>query len=292
MVSYWTQLVLVLLFGPLAMTLDGLGISGPPWFRLTLEAASELQPLIRDSNAFFCTSIVISAIIGFLSWTPSIIGLSFIYHVLRFELSMVSISAFPMAWSNYNVGYTGKQLAFSVFVLVIFIIHIVLCLAPNPLASTFEMYTTIQQNCQLHHGFVYSISGSITAWLLDYISTIIAWGSALVLLMTVLCGWPPFRRVVRNRLFDWCKTIWLGACPVWLQKNGSKIYLVVLSALLMLGSGSAGAVLQWLRLTEHKLSGPLYQDNKWGFGQVMAVLIWLPVLMKAVEMIWSTPRST
>lgn len=50
-----------------------------------------------------------------------------------------------------------------------------------------------------------------------------------------------------------------------------------------------------------KASGPLYQDSQWGFGQVTAVLAWVPVLLKvlreivgaypAISELWATHKT-
>lgn len=289
MVSYWIQFVLVLLITAVPLILDSLERPGPPWFRSFLE---ELQPINRSSNAILCLAILASAAIWIWSSPPTLLGASFIYHLITLEIAMMSIPALQLAWSIYEVKCTGWQSAYFFIFIAMFIIHIVLIGVGNPLACVSAMLETIQKDCQLHHGFVSSIPESVTVKVLDWIFTVIARGGAVISLMTFACGWPLIRCKIGNSFFDWCKAFFLRVCPPWLRTTVSKCYLFCISILLIVGLVLGLIILHWFRSTEHKLSGPLYQDNKWGFGQVMAVFMWLPLLKQAGEEVLSMPQST
>jgi hypothetical protein len=135
--------------------------------------------------------------------------------------------------------------------------------------GTVSVYKKLAQECQNQHklahfaGYIGSTSSSDSA--IKYLGIGAAIGAGISVLGCILA--IPLAKLYKIRV---------AVIPQWLKRHGVGILLTVIllfyTSLVILDA----LMIEDFRTIWRKISGDLFHDNEWGFGQTTAVLLWAP----------------
>lgn len=273
--SYILQVTLTIIFGPLFVAIFGLR----KWLRLsryTQEYLQQVQNSFLDVSAQFTIPVAVAAVVR-LYQSPPFFEISFLQSLTTMQfLGLLSTTLAALVAMPKHPD-TRRILVISLYLIVDFGFFMGMI---GFLRTTKASATTIQElvnACKEYQpispGFVYPApsqgSGLSNLMLKEYDASKgkegwIIWGLVLagIVALIIACFIINFLyRILKER-----HPGFLG--PIVLGLSGGVIYEM--------------AQLQGKRLFMQAVTGSNFVDNQWGFGQVIAIFLWTPLIIQAI----------
>lgn len=316
MISYLIQALATFVFGPMLSTI--LVICDPdrfqpPYFRLSrqhwlAQIGVNLAGSIHRTNILIALSILLSATIRIQQVAP-LAEVQFLDTLALYELYLAYSSMFlSLPISPTALKGWGSLAVYYFIILVLMFRMTFMRKFPNQNSTAMEEIT---RHCAIQKDY----------HLPDFISTtrteedpqlrrlqtrlkVLVPIGMILLVGLVALKWlrrpilklymrlsVPFK-LLRNP-FSSLGRLYLELCSfIRIDKNLLLIVAacVTMSGVWMFFAISTAQTLQNQRILMQKLSGDAYQDNQWGFGQIMAVLVWAQFVEQLVHAIFCKRR--
>lgn len=314
MISYISQAALTCLFTTLphlyrwiikpiswnlAGRLHGIGcnkFAGASKFITILE---KLRPSLYESNAFFTVSIFIAALVRY-SQTPSIFEVVFIDQLVNLQTFIVLAMLVSRAAELEELQKLGitqvfrRERSVCVYVMIMLVCQLVATYASKLPRSAFPQYYIISLACHSFTGYL-DVSSYFTFTNTPIFWELVAFGLATgtCYLLGLCIGIASLGYILRHSVT--AATLWERIIPRYFREHFFEMFvqIFILSMFSLCGGLVIWRVieLQGLRSWIVKSSQKALQDNDWGYGQTTAVLIWMPILRRAVIVAWETYRQ-
>ncbi|KAK3331273.1 hypothetical protein B0H66DRAFT_546193 [Apodospora peruviana] len=112
-----------------------------------------------------------------------------------------------------------------------------------------------------------------------------------VIMLLTLVGMPlrTVMRLVRALL-----KVWVALCRklhVRPRRFAGFVLLSLVTGMMTMSFAVLLIVLEWERLLLQQATREAYQDSEWGFGQVVAILLWLPLAEESTAIVWDAIKE-
>lgn len=261
-ISYIFQIILTVVFGPLFVALYGYrrqkikdrGSEDSSNLRDTQEYLRNLQTTFIDVSGQFSIIVSVAGAVR-LRQSPPFFEVAFLQSLAIVQF----LGLFSVVFAS-GVAMSKPRNLRRVTVLCLY------------MSIEFCFYIVMQLSLQTSQTFVNSIQEMATS----------------------CCGyngiWPGYNYVPPHPWTDWVGLaigipiccllgIWLASC---ILRKRTSFRAGPVSFGFALGSLVYFVQLQRTRVTMRSATGAEFQDNQWGFGQVMAALLWTPLLIQVL----------
>ena len=275
MISISIMAGITVLFGTIFSAVDALWpvFTMKPFFIIL----KKLQVTITEADAFLVISAQIAAIIR-LSQNPPLFETAF----LRVLPAVLAILICLTALSQVSLNIQKVPRLFTIAIYLALSVHLMLLstyFASVP-PEAFDLYRTVSKECHISRGYV-DIREVYIAELSQYTLTTNHYRTAIILagvmgaLIVAAAVWKCYIKPRKARKakppMSWKRVrIWKGALAI------VNTFLALILLVIVWKLWEVRAILR-------KVSGSLFQDDEWGFGQVTAALIPTPILITAAH---------
>ena len=273
MISYLIQTVSTTLFGPvfasiiIIFELRNDSLSGP--YPRIFEAAIDVADTVLKTNLFISFTVVIASIIRY-TQIPPLGERNFLEILVGFQCMITSCF-----WSSclaYGEPFVFKYLFYQLSITVLFFVGLLIGALPS---SSIDILESVMTQCAIQRNYplaTLKTKSRVTLVVESSLLTVLIIGVIVFTFfknpIQAVCGklWKYFASSIRRYLHitSRCSFLQMG--------------LLLATAFWMAMIIFAMVRVERIRQQLQKAAGPLTQDSQWGFGQVIAVISWAPVL--------------
>ena len=273
MISYLLQAISSILFGPVSASIIIISRfrndSLPGLYSRILEATIDVADTILKTNLFVSFAVAIASIDRYRK-IPPLVERWFLNSIVLFQTLVTA--CFYISSLAYGDSFHLKYIHYQVSITALFLLGFLIRALPS---SSTHILESVMAQCTIQRNYPWPVYRTIVRFNLVFSGSVFAVLIVGVVAFTIfkspiqaVCGklWKYFANWIRRYSHITSRSSFLRiglllATAFWMTII---IYLMVR--------------VERIRQQLQKASGSLTQDSEWGFGQVIAVISWAPVL--------------
>ena len=297
MISYTVQAVLALLLGPILMipvlAFDANfpeSIYPKTTMHWLTTIGFKLAASIHQANIFLAVSVMIATIIRLQKVAP-LAEVRFLTHLTIFEFGVAMVSGYSSLPMHTTIsGYPLAPYLYMAVSWVFFFAILTMRSFPSSQSHALEAITLF---CFMERDypipaveFETPVDASLVGFV--FLGTTAAFLLVCALFLLMYIRFAPhilkLYRFFRDWNFEFCNFIHIT------PSQSVVLAYVISSACVWVGGVLVTwRVMEYERRSLQRATGAAYQDNQWGFGQIMALMVWAPFVQELIYSILGMP---